>query len=114
MESITITQVNFHEFKALIEEAVRDALKSKAKDTDEFSGGGILTVPQAAELLHLAVPTIYGLLHRRELPSMKRGNRVYFKRSELMQYLEQGRKKTSAEIQNEAGLSILPGKKRRR
>lgn len=53
---------------------------------------GLLTVDQAADLLHLSVPTIYGLIHRREISSLKRGRRVYFKKEDLLQYLEAGRR----------------------
>jgi excisionase family DNA binding protein len=53
---------------------------------------GLLTVDQAADLLHLAIPTIYGLIHRREISSLKRGRRVYFKKEDLLQYLEDGRR----------------------
>ncbi len=65
--------------------------------------GDLLTVPQAAELLSLSIPTIYGLLHRRQLPAMKRGKRVYFKRSELLLYLEDGRKTTVEDLERNGG-----------
>jgi len=113
MESITITQVNIHELEAIIEGAVRKVLKRDNGDASIPANEDILTVPQAAEFLSLSVPTIYGLLHRKELPAMKRGKRVYFKRSELLQYLEQGRRKTLTEIESEAHL-IMANKRRSR
>jgi excisionase family DNA binding protein len=58
----------------------------------DIDSGSLLTVDQAADLLHLAVPTIYGLIHRREISSLKRGRRVYFKKEDLLQYLEDGRR----------------------
>ncbi len=61
-----------------------------------------LTVQQAAKLLNLTVPTIYGKVHRNELPVMKRGKRLYFSEKELMKYIKDGRKKTNAEIEAEA------------
>src|SRR5687768_363843 len=61
----------------------------KPPDND---AGGLLTVDQAASLLHLSVATIYGLIHRREISSLKRGRRVYFKKEDLLQYLEDGRR----------------------
>lgn len=62
----------------------------------------LLTVQDAANFLRLSVPTVYGLIHRGELPVMKRSKRCYFYRSELLKYLQQGRKKTKAEITQEA------------
>jgi len=61
---------------------------------------GLLTVDQAADLLHLAVPTIYGLIHRREISSLKRGRRVYFKKEDLLQYLEYGRRNAQDALSN--------------
>ena len=61
----------------------------------------LCTVPQASEYLSLSVPTIYGLIHKGDLPSMKRGKRCYFLKSDLMAYLMQGRRKSNAEIKNE-------------
>ncbi|MEP6645784.1 MAG: helix-turn-helix domain-containing protein [Saprospiraceae bacterium] len=92
MQSITITQVNIHELESIIEGAVRNALKTKEGTQATISDGDLLTVPQAAELLHLSVPTIYGLIHRREISSLKRARRVYFKKEDLIQYLEDGRR----------------------
>lgn len=58
----------------------------------------LLTVKQAAEFLSLSIPTVYGLISRREIPVMKRSKRCYFSKSELMNYLKEGRKKTNTEI----------------
>lgn len=61
-----------------------------------------LTIKEAAEILCLAVPTVYSKVHRGELPVMKRGNRLYFLRTELMDYIKQGRKKSNTEIEQKA------------
>ena len=66
-------------------------------DSDEF-----LTIPQAAKLLHLSVPTMYGKTHRNELPFMKRGKRVLFSKKQLIEYIEQGRKLTNDELKEHA------------
>jgi excisionase family DNA binding protein len=62
----------------------------------------LLTVQEAAIFLSLTVGTIYSKVSRGELPSMKRSKRLYFSTVELMQYLKEGRKKTYAEIEQEA------------
>lgn len=58
----------------------------------------LLTVQGAAKFLSLSVPTIYGLIHKGEIPVMKRSKRCYFSKTELINYLKQGRKKTVLEI----------------
>ena len=62
----------------------------------------LLTVQQAAQFLNLTVPTIYSKVSKRELPCMKRGKRLYFSSTELMEYLKEGRKKSKSEIEHEA------------
>ena len=62
----------------------------------------LLTVDQCAEFLNLSKPTIYGLISRREIPFMKRGKRCYFSKTELFDYLKEGRRKTAKEIKEEA------------
>ncbi|MBS1684467.1 MAG: helix-turn-helix domain-containing protein [Bacteroidetes bacterium] len=66
--------------------------------TLEAENEELLTVQQAAAFLSLSVPTIYGLISRRELPVMKRAKRCYFLRSDLIAYLKEGKQKTNAEI----------------
>ncbi len=62
----------------------------------------LLTIQQAAEFLKLSVPTLYGLVSRSSLPVSKRGKRLYFSNQELIEWVRAGRKKTKAEIQQEA------------
>ncbi len=69
----------------------------------------LLTVQQAAEFLSLSVPTIYSMVSRGELPLMKRKKRLYFSRTELLDYLKQGRKKPVAETASEADTADTKG-----
>lgn len=71
--------------------------KGNEPETDE-----LLTVQDAAKFLSLSVPTIYGLISKKELPVMKRSKRCYFSKIELVNYLKQGRKKTTSETDKEA------------
>ena len=71
----------------------------------------LLTVQGAAEFLGLTVPTIYSKCSRNEIPFMKRSKRLYFSSTELMEYLKDGRKKSNAEIEQEAKAYLLNSKK---
>ena len=62
----------------------------------------LLTIQEAAQFLNLTVPTIYSKVSKGELPVMKRSKRLYFSSTELMEYLKEGRKKSNAEIEQEA------------
>ena len=52
----------------------------------------LLTIQQAAEFLSLTVPTMYSKVSKGELPVMKRGKRLYFSRTELLEYVKAGRR----------------------
>lgn len=58
----------------------------------------LLNISQAAQMLNLSVPTIYGYVHRREIPVSKRGKRLYFSKHELLNWVKKGRLKTYTEI----------------
>jgi excisionase family DNA binding protein len=62
----------------------------------------LLTIQEAAEFLSLTVPTMYSKVSKGDLPVMKRSKRLYFSRTELLDYLKVGRKKSNAEIEQEA------------
>jgi excisionase family DNA binding protein len=70
---------------------------NEQKENDE-----LLTVEQTAKFLSLSVPTIYGLISKKELPVMKRGKRCYFDKAELLAYVKAGRKRTNNEIKENA------------
>lgn len=55
-------------------------------------------INEAGQFLRLTPATIYGLVSRREIPHSKKGNRLYFKKSELQQWMQEGRRKTISEI----------------
>ena len=71
----------------------------------------VLTIKQAAQLLCLSVPTIYGLVSRAAIPVSKRGKRLYFSKAELTQWIKDGRKKTTTEIAAEAAQYLTKNKK---
>lgn len=62
----------------------------------------LLTIREAAEIIHLSVPTIYGLVQRQAIPVSKKGKRLYFTQQELNAWIKSGRKKTVAELNAEA------------
>ncbi len=70
-----------------------------------------LTAEEAAAFLRLSVPTVYSKVSRGELTVMKQGNRLYFSKSELIDYLKAGKRKSNMEVLAEANDYISKGKK---
>ena len=87
------------------------AVRNEQPTTDQTEQ--FLTIQEAAEFLSLTVPTMYSKVSKGELPVMKRSKRLYFSRTELLEYLKDGRKKSNAEIEQEAKAYLLNNKKAR-
>jgi len=58
----------------------------------EVSFEDIISITEASQLLKLKVSTIYALTSARSIPHFKRGNRLYFLRSELLAWVLAGRR----------------------
>jgi excisionase family DNA binding protein len=72
----------------------------------------LLTIQEAANLLHLTVPTLYSKHSKGELPGVcKRGKRLYFSKQCLIEWVQQGRQKSNAEIEADAVSYISKTKK---
>lgn len=104
MQQTIFTSLPIGDLETLIINCVTACLKSQAKNptTAEKEQPELLTVQETAAFLSLSVPTIYGLIHKGELPNLKQGKRCYFLKKDLLAYLEQGRRKSNSEIEKEA------------
>ena len=108
-----IVQLNSEQLSKLIQSSIRTVLKETQTNTDEPNDQQerLLTIQEAADFLSLTVPTMYSKVSKGELPVMKRSKRLYFSRTELLDYLKEGRKKSNAEIEQEAKAYLLNNKK---
>lgn len=82
-------ELSFEDLLQLLHEAFRLFNKQappKAKVSE------ILNVAEAAEFLRLEVSTIYQMTSKRTINFYKKNKRIYFKRTELEAYLEEGKK----------------------
>lgn len=96
-------------FKRWIKEA---QLENQPPAVESENPEQLLTIQEAASLLHLTVPTIYSKVSRKELPVMKRSKRLYFSKQSLIEWVQQGRQKSNAEIEAEAVAYLSKTKKR--
>lgn len=78
------------ELETLIIDCVNACLMNHKTIKDETTQDVLMTIQEAAEFLHLTVPTIYSKVSRGELPVKKRSKRLYFSKLELIDYLNEG------------------------
>lgn len=103
-----IVQLDSEQLSGLIETAVakgvQKLISENPSNATQSDSETLLTVQAAAKFLDLSVPTIYTKNSKGELPSIKNkgSKRLYFLKSDLIDFLKVGRKKTNREIENEA------------
>lgn len=88
----TLIQAVADEVTGRVLAALPDILKPKPADR-------YLNLNEAAAFLNLKPSSIYNKIASRELPHIKRGNRLYFLESDLREYLNGGRQMTAAEVE---------------
>ena len=103
MENVVFTQLSIPEIRQMFRQELETYFATqKQGNTNQPEPEQLLTVQQAAELLNLSVPTLYGYTQRAEIPVCKRGKRLYFSKQSLFEWIKDGRKKTLAETATEA------------
>jgi|SRR5690554_2341355 len=69
-----------------------------------------LSIDEVTDLIGKSKPTIYGYVSRNEIPHSKSGGRLYFFKSEIIEWIKQSRVKTIQELENEV---VLPNRKKK-
>lgn len=95
-QKIIITTEN--ELDILIQNSVRKVINENRNLQADSNYNDILTLTEACEYLNLAKQTLYGFTSKNEIPFIKRGKKLYFKKSDLEKWLMEGKQLTKAEI----------------
>jgi len=74
---------------------------------DSFDDEEFLNVNEVAELTNYAVATIYDLKHKGKIPFYKKGAKLQFKKSEILDWLEQGKGITKDDLNEKANEYIF-------
>lgn len=113
MDKIVLISLPIEDLQTVIIDCVNSCLRNNKQESKPptHHPEQLLTIQEAAEFLSLTVPTMYSKVSKGELPVMKRSKRLYFSRTELLEYLKDGRKKSNAEIEQEAKAYLLNTKK---
>ena len=104
MKAVTITQITPYELEALIQESLKKVLSEQPADVQPewFDLNGLCAyLPDRP-----AKQTVYGWVSRQEIPFIKKGKRLIFRRDDIDEWLISGRKPTKKEIAAKAGLSV--------
>jgi excisionase family DNA binding protein len=62
---------------------------------------------EVAAYIKLAVPSVYGLVHRNKIPVCKKGKKLYFIKSDIDKWILEGHIKTTSELNRIADEYIM-------
>jgi len=85
-----------------IENLLRDINNCLEARTFNSNEEQLMSIKEVANYLNLSIPTIYGYTAKRYIPYAKRGNRLYFNKSEINQWILEGKQNTISEMDNMA------------
>jgi len=103
MQDLLFIPISKYEFKEMIKDSLNEVLTEQTPRPITFGDNDKpLSIKEAGEFLNLARQTIYGLTSKNLIPFSKRGKKLYFNKSELIQWLSEGKNKSISEIEIEA------------
>lgn len=95
-------KIDHEALKVMVKDVVKEVLQDFQTTENQQGENELMTSKEAAKFLHLSQNTIYQKASQMEIPHFKRGKRIYFQKSELLKYIEEGRVKTVQDLQEEA------------
>lgn len=92
-----IFNLRISDLKQIINNAVKEAVQ-RYMTQPENNHPEFLNIDQVAEIIGRKKSTIYGLVHRRQIPYIKNGKNLLFSYKEIIQWVNSGRQDTMNEI----------------
>lgn len=80
--------------KTVVERVVSDHFQVKNKDDPDLTYPAIMGTEQAASFLGISESTLYRYTSKRLIPYHKRYQKLYFKKADLQQWVEESKKNT--------------------
>jgi excisionase family DNA binding protein len=112
MQAVTITQITALELETLIENSIKKVLSTQQAEqpteTDRWFDLNELCIYHPDKP---SKPTVYGWVNAGTVPVHKGGKKLRFLKSEIDNWLRQGRKKTLAETASEADKYLTKNKR---
>ncbi len=97
-KAVTYRYLSEEDLERAMENALKKVLEGKVHKSNEVD---LLNIDQAAEVIHLKKQTVYQLCNTKKIPHYKRNKRLYFKKSELLEWIDEGKQKVQKELTDE-------------
>lgn len=103
---IEVTKADLIAFAKAISENTKPRAAAQIETEDD-----IIDFNGALKLTGYAAPTLYAKTGKGEIPHFKKGRKLFFRKSELIEWIETGRQKTQADINELAERYLKQSKK---
>lgn len=80
-----MNQINHNPFEQL--DAKLDTILNELRHQNHVSSDELLTIEAAAKLLDLSKATLYGYTHRGTIPFKRRNRKLYFSKTDLIDWI---------------------------
>lgn len=105
-----LTNVSEQEFREFLKQAIKEVLSDQLGRV-KADLPDILDIEQAAKFLKRKVTTLYEKTSHKLIPHYKEGNKLYFIRTELEEWIKKKKIKTGEEIEGNAMNHLLTSKR---
>lgn len=105
MQQQILISISADEFQKRLDESVLKAIKSVMQEKEK-PAKEIMTVKEVAEFLNKKESTIYSYTHFKKIPHYKKGKSLFFKRSEIEKWRDNGKQLTQEEFNALANLKL--------
>jgi excisionase family DNA binding protein len=113
MENLMLTTIEKDELSLMIENCVRKVVRESIGQKSSPEPEYLIGIKEAArEILGLSESRVYTLCSTKKIPHIKRGNRLYFSRQELLEWLKAGKVDTIDDVSKEASVYVAKSFKR--
>ena len=86
----------------VLAEQITENIKKAINPSETSTNDAFMTIDETAKLIKLAKSSVYGLVHQKKIPFNKVGKKLYFSKSEIMQWINNGKHATKSEIELKA------------
>ncbi len=111
MDEFVITNVSRQDLQNLIDEAVTKSMQRYFREM-KSPINEYFDAPDTAAFLGISVKTLQSYCYNRQIPNIKRGGKLYFRKSDLEQWLSKGYRKTNDDVMERVNTNLSQRKKR--
>ena len=91
----------------VLAEQITENIKKAINPSNSSIEDVFMNIDETAKLVNLAKPSIYGLVHQNRIPYHKKGKRLYFLKSQIIDWLKSGKKESKDDTETKANEYLM-------